>query len=146
MENAVLIRPVQEADSSRLAELAEQLGYPCKVESVGMRISQYIDSDARTILVAESGGEVVAWTSMDVIDHFYLEPFVEISGFVVDKKCRSMGIGGKLMAEAEKWTMGKGFDTVRLKTNAIRKDAHRFYEGLGFEKTKEQYVYIKKLR
>ncbi|SLM18483.1 Acetyltransferase family protein (fragment) [uncultured spirochete] len=34
---------------------------------------------------------------------------------------------------------------MRLKTNIVRVEAHRFYENMGFERTKTQYTYVKKL-
>jgi GNAT superfamily N-acetyltransferase len=49
------------------------------------------------------------------------------------------------MREAERWTAEKGLSVLRLKTNVIRVDAHRFYENMGFERTKTQYTYVKQL-
>jgi GNAT superfamily N-acetyltransferase len=51
-----------------------------------------------------------------------------------------------ILSEAEKWAEQKGATILRLNANAIRKDAHRFYENNGFVKLKEQIVYIKKIR
>jgi len=60
-------------------------------------------------------------------------------------RCAGRGIGHALMREAERWTAEKGLSVLRLKTNVIRVDAHRFYENMGFERTKTQYTYVKQL-
>lgn len=146
MEYAVNVRNARVEDYPYLAELATQLGYPCKAEEVKARIESYIGKADKAIIVAETDGKVVGWASVEVVDHFYLAPFVEISGFVVDEAYRSTGIGAKIMGAAERWVGERGLAVLRLKTNVLRKDAHRFYEKLGFEKTKEQYVYVKKVR
>jgi len=143
MNESIIIRSAKKEDAPDLAELAGQLGYPCKEADVRSRVERIVRNKNETILVAEDSGIVIAWTSVQIIEHFYLEPFAELSGFVVDAGRRSQGIGKALMDAAEAWVKGKGLDYLRLKTNVIRKDAHRFYERNGFTKTKEQYVYGK---
>lgn len=139
------IRDALPEDCGRLAALAGQLGYPCDARQVRERISPYLGGERCRIIVAEAGGVVVGWTSLDLVEHFYLDPFVEISGFVVDEGCRGRGIGKAIMDEAVEWARGKGCSLLRLKANALRKDAHRFYENYGFRKVKEQYVFVKDL-
>jgi GNAT superfamily N-acetyltransferase len=51
----------------------------------------------------------------------------------VDVKHRSRGIGRKMMEWAIERARARGCLTVQLTTNAERKDAHRFYEKLGFK-------------
>lgn len=144
-ERDVTVRPARAADCEQLALLAGQLGYPNKAEDVKKRMERYLDSTERIILVAETSGRLVGWMSMDVVRLFYHEPYVEISGFVVDETFRSRGIGGSLIAEAEAWAENTGCDVLLLRTNVVRKDAHRFYERYGFHLKKQQRVYVKAL-
>jgi len=51
----------------------------------------------------------------------------------VDAKHRGCGIGKKMMEWAIERARAEGCLTVQLTTNAERKDAHRFYENLGFK-------------
>ena len=145
MPNSIRIRNFIAYDSPTLAELATQLGYPCSIEIARSRVGTYIGNPNRTVIVAEVDGRVIGWTSLDVVEHFYVEPQVEISGFIVDKEYWSLGIGEKLMKRVETWVKTHGQSRLRLYTNSIRKDAHRFYERLGFEKKKESYVYEKEI-
>jgi hypothetical protein len=49
------------------------------------------------------------------------------------------------MAEAERWSVERGVLEVRLRSNVIRKDAHRFYESLGYANVKSQFTFYKRL-
>ena len=80
-----------------------------------------------------------------VVD-IHVLPYVEISGLVVDEKERRQGIGKILLLEAEKWTRELGYGSLRVRTNAKRCEAQAFYEGLGLQKAKEQFVYTKDLQ
>ncbi len=51
----------------------------------------------------------------------------------VDVEYRGRGIGKKMMEWAIERARAEGCLTVQLTTNAERKDAHRFYENLGFK-------------
>jgi len=141
----IRIREAVKADAPRLAALAGQLGYPCDEASVRERMGRYLGASDRVILVADSEGVAVAWTSMEVVDHFYTESCVELSGFVVDEAARGLGVGAALMTAAEAWARGSGKRLLRLRTNVIRAGARSFYERLGFENAKVQIVYSKRL-
>ncbi len=141
----VIIRSARHGDEGRLAELSAQLGYPCETAVVSTRLERYLGSDERIVLVAEADDSVLGWLSLEVVDHFYLDRFVEISGFIVDSSRRSTGIGTLMIASAEAWVREHGLSFLRLRTNAIREGAHRFYEREGFERIKEQFVYCKRI-
>jgi uncharacterized protein YbbK (DUF523 family)/GNAT superfamily N-acetyltransferase len=144
-EGKPLIRPARLEDCEELARLAAELGYPCDEAEVRQRISKYLVGQDMVIIVAQLGSGLAGWTSVEIIERFYLPPFAEISGFVVDGRFRGEGIGRLIMSEAELWAASKGVGLLKLKTNVTRQGAHRFYERLGFEKTKEQYIYSKEI-
>jgi GNAT superfamily N-acetyltransferase len=48
-----------------------------------------------------------------------------------------------LVAACEAWARRCGLTRIRVRSRVARKDAHRFYEGLGFERSKEQVVFDK---
>jgi GNAT superfamily N-acetyltransferase len=51
----------------------------------------------------------------------------------VDRKYRGRGIGRELMRWAIERARAEKCVSIQLTTNAERKDAHRFYENLGFK-------------
>jgi len=142
--NAILIRDAEEKDAEALAGLSAQLGYPVKAEEIGARLPRRDDDREGRVFVAETEEKVVGWTSAHIADHFYVPRTVEISGLVVDADYRGRGIGAALLGEVESWAKAKGIATVRLRTNIVREDAHRFYFRHGYEKVKTQFLLQKR--
>ncbi len=60
-----------------------------------------------------------------------------IENVFVDKSCRNLGVGTQLMKYAVDLAKDKNCSIVQLTSNKTRKDAHRFYERLGFHATHE---------
>jgi GNAT superfamily N-acetyltransferase len=144
-EPMTAVRDATVRDAEALARLAGQLGYACDAAAVRSRLAKYRGARDERVIVVEAGDEVAGWTSAALVDHFYIEAYVEISGFVVDESRRGQGLGRALMAEVERWAREHDQRLVRLRANVVRAGAHRFYERLGFERKKEQYVFEKLL-
>ncbi len=49
------------------------------------------------------------------------------------------------MERAEHWAREKGLRSIFLRSNIIRKDAHTFYQALGYSVVKTQYAFRKAL-
>ena len=64
---------------------------------------------------------------------------------VVREGRRGNGIGEQLMRYAEQWAAQRGAACVRLRSNVIRADAHRFYQRLGYRVVKTQLSFEKLL-
>ncbi|MCJ7994611.1 GNAT family N-acetyltransferase [Rhizobium cremeum] len=91
-------------------------------------------SPCETLYVAERNGEVVATcqtlatttlsgrggTSM-IVETVFTRP-----------DCRGQGIGAMMIHHCVDQARRQGMRRVQLTSNAARKDAHRFYERLGF--------------
>ncbi len=65
----------------------------------------------------------------------------EITSLVVAAEVRSRGIGAELVAAVTQWLQSRGIGRMRVRCNAVRERAHRFYETHGFELTKTQKVF-----
>ena len=70
---------------------------------------------------------------------------VEIVGLVVDEIARRKGIGRALVSAVESWAASKGLSAVFVRSNISRGEAHEFYAGVGFARTKTQHAYVKSL-
>jgi len=141
----IATRDAVTADAPALSLLAEQLGYTVSPERAAERVARLAAPDRRVIVATDGAGRVVGWTTVRVTEHLHSDPHVEISGFVVEKDARGMGVGRALMAEVERWTREQGLSTVRLHANVTRTGAHAFYRALGFVTTKEQLAFRKEL-
>jgi len=128
-----------------MASLSGELGYPTTVEDLTERLRVVLTRDDMGTFVAESNGAVVGWIHMFGCDRLESEPSAEIGGLVVAAGHRGGGIGARLIAAGERWAADHGYRTVRVRSNVIREDAHRFYEREGYVRFKRQAVFEKPL-
>ncbi|WP_157738715.1 GNAT family N-acetyltransferase [Labrenzia sp. VG12] len=91
-----------------------------------------------TILVAERDCTPVATCTLVVVPNLTrgCAPYALIENVVTRAKHRGLGIGHCLMQAAIKKAFELGCFKVMLMSGATNRDAHRFYEGLGFQTTK----------
>ncbi|MGO4704297.1 GNAT family N-acetyltransferase [Microvirga sp. 2MCAF38] len=64
---------------------------------------------------------------------------VKIESVKVRASERSRGIGAKMMTFAEEEARKRGASMLELSSNKTRKDAHRFYERIGFARSHEGF-------
>ncbi|WP_262030874.1 GNAT family N-acetyltransferase [Microvirga sp. Mcv34] len=64
---------------------------------------------------------------------------VKVESVKVRAARRSGGIGGQMIAFAEDYARTHGAAAMELTSNKTRKDAHRFYERLGFARSHEGF-------
>ena len=146
---ALTIRPACAGDAPRLAVLCGQLWYPTTVEQVERRLEQLQTDEKHCVYVAElpqNGGTVVGWIYVYLIYSLLHDPHAEIGGLIVDEGCRGQGIGELLLKQAEQWAGEHGCCAVSVHSNVIRKDAHRFYERLGYQVLKTQLAFRRDVR
>ena len=144
---ASAIRVATIADAAEIARLSAQLGYPAPVETFAARLRRLLDSRVHAVLVAASDADRHLAGFIALEQRITLESGerVEIVGLVVDADARRGGVGRSLVAAAEQWAGDHGLDEVFLRSNVVRPEAHPFYEGLGYTRTKTQHAYRKRL-
>jgi GNAT superfamily N-acetyltransferase len=141
----VAIRIATVADAAQVARLSAQLGYPGAVDVFAARLQRLLSSSIHTVLVAVDNGHLAGFIALEQRITLELGERVEIVGLVVAADARRGGIGRSLVAAAERWTRERGLDAVFLRSNVVRPEAHPFYEGLGYARTKTQHAYLKRL-
>ena len=138
------VRPMTAGDVDRVAALSGELGYPSAPEQIAARFRTVgARPDARVFVAADAGGKVVGWVHVYGRYHLESDRTAEIGGLVVGSESRGRGIGRALMAAAESWARENGFGQVRLGSNVLRAEAHRFYETLGYTISKSHYRFQK---
>ncbi|MGV4796048.1 GNAT family N-acetyltransferase [Rhizobium sp. F40D2] len=92
-------------------------------------------SPDQVLYVAESGGEVVGTFQTMVTTTLTGRgsSAMIIEAVQTRADMRGQGIGAGMIEFAIAEAKGRGIKRVALTSNAIRKDAHRFYERLGFK-------------
>jgi len=99
---------------------------------------EQIDRDPNhELIVAEQEGVVIGTLHLMFLPSISFQGGLraQVESVRVDKRFQSQGIGSAMM----EWTMERakqrGAYAVQLTTHTSRKDAHRFYERLGFKGT-----------
>lgn len=132
----ITIVKAQCEDLSGLALLLPQLinkeSHPDEMKN----IFNLIDSDHRyLLLVAKDSQNKVLGTAMGILCYDLVgscRPFMLIENVVVDSRFRSQGIGRILMSSLESFARESQCTYIVLFSGSERKEAHQFYESLGF--------------
>ncbi|MGO4388560.1 GNAT family N-acetyltransferase [Microvirga sp. 2YAF29] len=98
-------------------------------------------SAENTLFVATDGSEVIGTFQLTFIPNLTGRGTmrVKVESVKVKASRRSGGIGARMMAFAEDYARTKGAAAMELTSNKTRKDAHRFYERLGFSRSHEGF-------
>ncbi|MFL5694920.1 MAG: GNAT family N-acetyltransferase [Ktedonobacteraceae bacterium] len=135
------IRPAYIADTSRLATLMEQLGYPTEDLQMEERLNGILSRADYQTFVAEISDQVVGMIGLH-IGHYYEKDglYGQIVALVVQQDFQGRRIGSSLVAEGERWLQKQGIHTVIVNSGNTRVVAHQFYERLGYQATGIRFV------
>ena len=91
-------------------------------------------SPDNTLYVAERAGRVVGTFQLTFIPNLTGRGAlrVKVESVKVSAALRSQGLGAQMMAFAEDVARSRGARLLELTSNSVRRDAHRFYERLGY--------------
>ena len=141
----ISIRTATLSDAPAITQLSFQLGYTIS-EAETLSNLQWLDQSSNdVVLVATDNEQVVGWMQILYTVRLETGAFCEIVGLVVDERQRSKGIGKMLIEKAVEWTKGRACNSLRVRTNVIRTDTHRFYANAGFKLAKEQKIFTMEL-
>ena len=139
---------IQEANPSDFSEIAalsrNPLGYEdCSesgVKAVWERIQQV---GGGKVFVAKFQGRTVGYAQCMEYLPLYGEATLFLVALSVSQSCHRMGIGKRLLEAVEEYGRSLSFGKVSLISNFIRKDAHLFYEAMGYRIEKEEKFFVK---
>ncbi len=138
------IRRARPEDRDALARLATELGYPTTPEQMAERLVRIDLDPLHAVFVADAGEGAIAF--LHVLETRTLESpaHAEIAGLVVAEGARGRRVGVRLVEAADAWARDRGLPELRVRSNVMRLDAHRFYEREGFRLAKTQKVYSRR--
>ena len=95
------------------------------------------ETSGQTLYAAELGGEIVGTFQTIVVTSLHARgcSAMIIESVQTRTDLRGQGIGAAMIDFCVDEAKGRGMRMVQLTSNAVRKDAHRFYERLGFKPT-----------
>ena len=140
IETDIALRPATTADAGRIAALFTDEGYPVGGSAIEARLGQF-GSDDSTVIVADHHGEILGFIALHVVPRFeHDESIVRIVALVVDSSVRGRGIGGALMAEAERFGQAHDSAFVEVTAGHHRPGARHLYESLGYDASLTAYL------
>lgn len=129
------IRDAQLNDSAELAGLMVELGYPTTEAEMRGRLTEVFSDTRFKTLVAIVEDRVCGMIgTMAYGSYEHNDWGGRIVALVVSEKVRRVGVGKELVRAAEEDFARRQITRVAVNTQLTRKEAHQFYEALGYEK------------
>jgi GNAT superfamily N-acetyltransferase len=142
----ILIRSVELGDVESVTLLCQQLGYTTSKQEIQERLKLLEEDQEHILYIAYLPNEIIVglihvyiWKSL------LIGRRVEIDALIVHTDYRGRGVGYLLIQHAEQWAKEQGCDTIQVRSNTVRQQAHRFYEKLGYVPIKTQLMFDKAL-
>jgi GNAT superfamily N-acetyltransferase len=132
-------------DAAQIARLADELGYPATTQDIAARLTALLPQSHHHVVVAQGDDGLLGWIAVERRLTLESGERIEIVGLVVSSVARRSGIGQALVADAERWALAQGFDSIVVRSNVARAESHPFYERLGYVRRKTQHLYSKPL-
>ena len=132
----VQIRDACLRDSSVIARLMSQLGYPTSSDEMKERLAGILPNSDYMTLIAEVQKDAVGVIGIGVSRYYEKNGvYGRLLALVVDERWRGQGIGASLVAQAEHWLKEREVTSIVVNSGKHRDEAHRFYKQLGYEET-----------
>lgn len=137
--SGALLRPAKLEDAEAISRLLDELEHPAPPEVLRARL-QALAAAGERVLVAEIEGVVRGLATVHVTPVLHRPaPVGRITALVVSSEMRRQGVGRALVGAAEAIAREAGARLIEVTSNRRRTQAHRFYEGLGYELTSHRF-------
>ena len=142
-----MIRSVQVKDAGQIRDLCHQaLGYDSTLEKVAARIDKFSQPDLGLfcfVYEEDQTGHILGYVEAEVYESLYSDSGLNILGLAVFPFAQGRGIGRQLMERMEDFAKSHQYTFIRLNSASHRKEAHVFYERIGYEGNKTQKRFLK---
>lgn len=133
------IRKLEISDAKELTQLSNQLGYHLSEDSVSENLQIILNTKNHFVFGAELENNIIGYIHAVRKIRLTSTPFFEIVSLVVDENHRQKGGGKSLIREII--NLKSPNEKLRVRCQIKRKEAHLFYQKLGFNELKEQKVF-----
>jgi len=128
-------------DAGAMARLMGELGYPTSPAEMRKRLEIILPQANFRTFVATMAGEVCGMIGTAASPSYeHNDQVGRIVALVVSEKARRRGVGRRLVEWAEKDFAERVIARIALTTRLSRKEAHKFYEQIGYKQTGYRYV------
>ncbi|UKA61852.1 ribosomal protein S18-alanine N-acetyltransferase [Arthrobacter sp. FW306-04-A] len=116
------------ADDVTAVEVLERRLFPVDAWPMQMFFDELAQVDTRRYVVAEAGGQIVAYAGLMCI-----EPIADVQTIAVVPEFEGRGIGSAILTELIEEARGRGATEVLLEVRADNPRAQALYVRFGFE-------------
>ena len=142
-----MIRSVQVEDAAQIRDLCHQaLGYDSSLEKVATQIEKFNMPDSGHfcfVYEEDQSGKILGYVEAEVYESLYSDPGLNVLGLAVFPSAQGRGIGRQLMERVEELAKSRHSAFIRLNSASHRKEAHVFYERIGYDGNKTQKRFLK---
>ena len=142
-----MIRTVQIKDAGQIRDLCHQaLGYDSTLEKVTAQIDKFNQPDSGHfcfVYEEDQTDHILGYVEAEVYESLYSDAGLNVLGLAVFPSAQGRGIGRQLMERVEDLAKSKHYAFIRLNSASHRKEAHLFYERIGYEGNKTQKRFLK---
>jgi GNAT superfamily N-acetyltransferase len=146
-EELVSVRGASPTDAPNVCRLLVALGYPAAVAVVRERIASFDTSNRDCVLLAELDGHVVGVLALSLTPRFAEQGmFSRITALAVDPSVQRVGIGRRLVTEAERIAADNASTLMQVNSGRRpeRAVAHAFYLSLGYADQHDHHILYEK--
>jgi ribosomal protein S18 acetylase RimI-like enzyme len=140
------IRSCQLDDFSSVFDLFKQLWPSLELDYAALHAvyERALSSATQQLIVGVQEDRIVGFCSLTLKNNFWKAGRIgNVDELVVDENYRGQGIGKKLMSKIEEIATGNQCSQIELDSSFHRKEAHRFYERIGYKS--RAYLFTKPL-
>lgn len=143
----MIIRKAKLEDYVEIQKLnKEEMEYEFSIEDTRKQLKKIISSQKDLFLVATINDKVVGYIHANDYDCTYAPHMKNIMGIAVSSDYKRQGIGKGLLSSVEKWGLEDNAEMIRLVSGSERKEAHMFYTNCGYNSSKQQKNFKKRIK
>ena len=142
-----MIRTVQVKDAGQIRDLCHQaLEYDSTLEKVAAQIDKFNEPDSGHFCFVyedDQTGNILGYVEAEAYESIYSDPGLNVLGLAVFPSAQGCGIGRQLMERIEALAQKHNYAFIRFCSASHRKEAHVFYERIGYEGNRTQKRFLK---
>ena len=140
-----MVREAVIADAPEVIRLLTLLGHEQPAADASARLAAFFEAGDRVLVsskgAAAPGAPLTGAVTLHITPELHRPgPIGRMTAVAVDEAVRGNGVGGALVAAAEKYFIEHGCAMVEVTSNKKRTRAHSFYEQLGYTGTSFRFA------
>jgi GNAT superfamily N-acetyltransferase len=139
----IRIRTPTSADTTGMAQLLGELGYPTAPDVLPARLTAIESGGGCAFLAVTPDDRAVGLACVTMLASLHVDaPVCYITALVTAKDARGQGVGRLLVSAAEAWAQARHCVRLSVTSAEHRTDAHQFYPRCGLPYSGRRFTKI----